>query len=525
MASSFSSFQIAKSGLQAAQAALHVTGQNISNINTEGYSRKRVDTRAVGLLDNNTRYAGGGVSTIGGGVELTKLSQFRDPYLDARYRAEQSKLAGSASQLEVLNDLSALFDEVENDVLDARFKDLITQLQAFSANASDPVVAGIVKTSSHLLVQTFNNTASQIERIRQQQLTALDKDMLLEVNTLISSIAAMNREIKSADISGMPALDLLDQRNMMLDSLSQYAGIEISAIPVEVGGGVTVYDISVDLVASGDKINLIHGGEYKTLSLQKSPDGQLKEPVSLVLSDAKGNPVPGGNGGVVTLTDGVLNDQLSTGALKSALDMLNGKGLFAQAGESTENGIGYYSGLLDHLAQSFADIMNAANSTSDTSYNKPLFTTQDGTSTSGITASNLSLSTAYSEDTGEYLTTSREGQTAGENILYMISELSTKRTYSVNGSDFFTGSFQECVTNISTTLGLHIKDVGRRYATYASTSSEIEQQRTAISAVDVNEEGINLVMYNQALTAASRLMTTLDEALDTIINRMGLVGR
>ena len=88
----------------------------------------------------------------------------------------------------------------------------------------------------------------------------------------------------------------------------------------------------------------------------------------------------------------------------------------------------------------------------------------------------------------------------------------------------FKGTFQEGVTNLSDTLGLQIQDVTRQNDTYNSKISSVNQEIAANSSVNLDEEGINLIMYNQALSASSRLMTTLDEALNTIINKMGLVG-
>lgn len=530
MRSSFSGFYVAKSGLQAAQANLQTTGQNMTNVNTEGYTRQRVDTYAVGSNSNFMRYANKTDLSIGGGVECTGVSQIRDPYLDVRYRMENAKVGDTGAQLDALNDLETLFNEVKSKGLDSQFTDLVSQLQTLAGNSTDPVMENIVKNSSLLLVQSFNNIASQIDQVRNEQTKSLQTDMVTNVNNLIKNIAHLNEEIKSSDISGSTSLELVDQRNTMIDELSQYANIEISSKPVAVGGSRTIYEMQIDLVdgQSGEKFNLISNDEYRQFGVNTLADGTVSTPVTITLKNASdGTAVTASNDGSATLTGGDINQYLTSGAFSGSLKMLNGKGDFAQTGESTERGIAYYQGMLDNLAQSFATMMNQANSTNSTPpYDKPLFTTDDGTTTSGITAKNISLSTAWHDATGSYMTGTKSG-TPGDNILSMISEFKKSRTYTSSGSgvSFFTGSFQECVTNISTTLGLHIKDVKRQNTTYGLNLNEIDTQRTSISSVDINEEGINLIMYNQALTASSRFMTTLDEALDTIINKMGVVGR
>ena len=527
MRSSFSGFYVAKSGIQAAQANLQITGQNMSNVNTEGYTRQRVDTSAVASSSNNMRYSNKADLSVGGGVECNSTSQVRDPYLDVRYRMENAKVGDATAQLDTLTELENMFDEITSDGLDAQFKDLTSQLQTFVSSSSDSVVENIVKTSSLLLVQSFNNTSEHLNEIRNQETDSLETNKIADVNNLLKNISELNKEIKSSDISDCPALELMDQRNTMIDKLSAYVNIEVSANTVSVGGGRTVSELSIDLVSGDQKFNLLENDQYKQFGLVKDSNDKVKTPVTIVLNNANGIAVTASNDGSASLTGGNINSYLTSGALSGSLDMLNGKGVFADVSESTKNGIGYYQGLLDNLAQSFANIMNAANSTTTTvPYNKPLFTTTDGTTTNNVTAANISLSKAWNESTDAYITTSKTTGNAGSNILSMISALSEERTYTTNGGTaFFNGSFQECVSNISSTLGLQIENMDRQNATYTATLGDINTDRLSVSSVDTNEEGINLIMYNQALTASSRFMTTLDEALDTIINNMGRVGR
>jgi flagellar hook-associated protein 1 FlgK len=81
------------------------------------------------------------------------------------------------------------------------------------------------------------------------------------------------------------------------------------------------------------------------------------------------------------------------------------------------------------------------------------------------------------------------------------------------------------VANIGDTLALEVKNINREYETYSNNASGIDESRASVSGVSIDEETINMVMYNQSLAAASRFMTTIDESMDVIINKMGLVGR
>lgn len=520
--STFSGFYIARSGIQAAQASLNITGQNMANVNTEGYTRERLDTYSVGSSAGGMRYSSRD-GAIGGGVDSHGATQVRDQYLDVHYRVQNAKVGDPSAQVDSLTSLESIFDETTNKGLDSQFKDLISKLSTFAGSSTDPVTENSVKNSCQLLVQAFNDTSKQIDQIRDQQVDSMGTNCVDKVNSLLSGIANINTEIKSSELSGSPALSLLDQRNSMIDQLSNYMNIEVSSSSVDVGAGNSVNVLSINLVSGNQKFNLVDDNNYKQLDLAKDSQSNVTFPVTVKLEDSSGAPVAKSNDGSVTLTGGDINDYLTTGYIGGSLKQLNGKGDFATGTQSTERGIDYYQGMLDSLAQSFSDMMNNANSTVAGGNNKPLLTQRDGTTTTGITAANITLSSAWKNATGCYMTSTRDAGAAGSNILYMVNQFSVKNTYTTpGGKGFFTGTFQESVTNIDTTMGLQLSDAKRQASSYQSTLDDINDKRNAISSVDSNEEGINLLMYNQALTASSRVMTTLNEALDTIINKMGV---
>ena len=152
-----------------------------------------------------------------------------------------------------------------------------------------------------------------------------------------------------------------------------------------------------------------------------------------------------------------------------------------------------------------------------------------------ITAGNIGISEKWQNTTGSYITETKaelgnvEGTESdkGNNIQYMIKLLSKDINYAAPGSNvpLFKGTFQGMFSNISVTLGMESKDMARQNDGYAIELNAINNYRNSVSSVNIDEEGINLIQHNHALTASSRYMTTLDEAVDTIINRMGIVGR
>lgn len=544
MSSTFEGLYIARSGVQAARANLNVTGQNISNANTLGYTRQRVDQSAIPPSAIRMMYAASGAIN-GEGVMASGISQLRNPFLDSQFRTQNAKCGSSSTLLNAMSDIEDILNESTTDGLSAQFANLITQLQGLTSSGSGSATESTVKNAASLLATFFNTASSELDTVQKQQLGYLQDYASGQANKLMRDIASLNEQIKSANIAGTPALELLDQRNSMIDELSQYANIKVTEKDTGSASvkGQPVNDLEITLVdAKGDPIQA------------RNSDGTLKTdgdgnpvPVTLVSNDQyvqfdvnvgeAEDPSPYGE---VSMTVSELsadstksdyNDMqdsdFSTGEISGYLQLLNQSGDFD--GTSTK-GIGYYKQVLNEAAQKFADLMNKANSTNDAGNNKPLFTS-DGTSADGITAGNITIASAW---TSGYLTTTKSTPNAGDdnssgtdNIEYMISQLTGKDTVQIEagGKVIFSGSMQGAVDDISLKLGQDIDSLASQDNANANTLTNIDNARLELSSVDINEEAINLIQYNQSLSASARFMTTMDEVLDTIINGMGIAGR
>ena len=115
--STFYGFHTALSGLNYAQKALDVTGNNITNMNTTGYTRQRVDINSIAASSYMDRYANANSHNVGQGVSITGISQLRDKFLDVRFRDEASQVGQYDSYLSALEEVAAVFDEVQTEKL------------------------------------------------------------------------------------------------------------------------------------------------------------------------------------------------------------------------------------------------------------------------------------------------------------------------------------------------------------------------------------------------------------------------
>lgn len=586
--STFGSFVIARLGMSASQKALSVVGQNISNISTPGYTRQRVDQVSINVGGIGDKYAANPLTNIGNGVMVTGVSQLRDPFLDRRFRTEMGQVGEYDVWVSGLDELAKFLDETsmkeDGGGINNQLGDLLSKLNDLSNNVGSNEYDNMVKSSANVLVKLFNSYAKQIDTVRNNLETDL-KDVDIEaVNNILKNIQELNVSIKNSQMHGDDALELQDQRNTLIDELSTYVNINVKYDTVKVTDSTSVEELKIELVGNGQKIDLINDDQIRQFTVSKDDtngewsigltelpiDKELQvafnnaekayneakaaadaEPGNTDLQDAAKKALDAFNKVKADVTAAEtagaeidnINDELTTGSLKSSLNLLNGKGEFADTtkGENDVKGIGYYEKSLDLLANKFAEAFNKANTLeglpgNDGVKNNILFVANDNNPDTPITAENIKIADGWANN--DYgITTSKEVDANGkptvvganDNIVDMIAMMKESMKYTTdgteNGEKIFEGTFQEYFVNIGTVLGLDISSSNQILNNHTTLASDINQSRDSVSGVSLDEEGMNMIQFSQAYNASARFMTVLDEALDTLINNMGVVGR
>ncbi len=518
MRSTFAGFTTARLALRASQKALDVTGQNIANINTEGYTRQRLDLVSLTVGSGPERYKSEHNVFVGSGVLTAGISQIRDPFLDIRFRNEIAHVGGAEQKKEILKDLESIFDEVSKTGIQNQLSEVGTMLQKLSLEVGNQEFDHMVKASADVLTKMMNQYAHQLEVVKNDQEYNLRNVELPKLNDILSNIKNLNETIKANHIHGNPALELQDQRNALIDELASYVNIDVKTGRESIGTDRFVDTLQIRI--RGTELSLID--DNKAAQLKLMPDESIAPNPPIAYGDYK-----------LELTDSAgtvhadIYDKLRSGAIKSSLDMMNKQGEFTN---DSIRGFGYYEKSLNLLANRIATNFNELNKLTKpdgTIEQRPLFGRNDGgTDLSGITAKNIKIHEDW--QSGKIgITPSKSGATTGanDNILRMISSISKKETYTAGTSTIFNGTYQEFFTNIGSVLGLDISSTESIMQNHITVAKEISNMKDAISSVSLDEEGMNLLHYQKSYNAAARLMTTLDEAVATIINNMGVVGR
>src|SRR5690625_4696957 len=467
--SSFAALNGAFTSLTAQRIALEVTGQNISNVNTPGYTRQRVNLEAIASGVRPTLHSSQGVRAPG--VQVVSVDRLGDVFLETKARAQASTAARLTAAAESLQLLETTVQEPGDHGLASSLDTFFAAWQDVANRPDDGAAASVLLGNAAALVsdiaEGFRNVEDQWAASRSQA-SALAR----EVNTTAAAVADLNGRIRDALVSGADANVLIDQRGVLLQDLAANIGGEVrqradGTVDVMVGGNALV---------RGDNINEIAVHGSATLAGMTSADA---------------DPGPGDGVARVVWADSGHPTGVTGGRLTGLVEAMSPTGPLATMAETYED-----------LARELAGEVNALYASEpDVDVNTHQFFTIDDDDP----VRSLAVAVTSPDD----LITGAAGEIDGS-LAAQISELAGAR-------DLWSAAVVD--------LGVETRTAVRRAEAATVTQANAEAQLLSQTAVDLDEEGMNLVMYQRAYEAAARVLTTVDEMLDTLINRTGRVGR
>ena len=305
------SYDVAISGLTAAQQAFEVIGNNIANAATEGYHCQRINLTPASTIQNGT-------DILGGGVEVGEVTRIVDTLLEKEITRQQSSLAGVSQELDTLKTIETMFGDLSSDSgLSASIDDFFNSLKELSAHPSEIIYQEQVVSSAESMANQF--------QVIDDYLTTLDDQIVQEagsvakeLNSLVESIAELNGDIQRLQVSGGNSNNLCDQRDQCISKLSDIVEIEtqlrdngvmdisIAGIPVTTGTSYNEIEVGLDnngnlgITISGESnyISDVQGGQLGGLFSLKNtiiPDIQDKfdSLASEIISNVNQNHVQG----------------------------------------------------------------------------------------------------------------------------------------------------------------------------------------------------------------------------------------
>lgn len=331
-------FDIAKRGIMTAQKGLDISGQNLVNWDSDGYTRQRLEQVAVAPNVSATRYSYNRAGLAGQGVEINGISQTRDKFLDKRFREENAETGYYDKVNNLLGDIESTIDELKvNGDSGIRYslKEMMDSLSTFSKDAYSETYANIVMNTFKNMAQTLQQLSMKLDNVASQQKFDLSVSVQ-DFNQLVQKLAAVNKSIgDDVGASLNPHFgpnELLDERNLLLDELSKYGEIEVR----------TNSDSTVTVTMNGHTV--VDRAKYDQLEMFPDPNSELMHDSTVPVE--------------VRWVSTNQQAEFKNGIIKGFTDFINGAGPAPGEGQTSKRGIPYYQAKLDTFAQTLADTVN-----------------------------------------------------------------------------------------------------------------------------------------------------------------------
>jgi len=449
-----SSLNMALQSMQAEQEALSTTTNNISNVNTLGYTRQTVSFEEAPPV----QYGG---LLLGDGVAVGQITSQRDELLQTRLDQETQQQSKYDSYLGSMQQVQTLFNETTGNGLQSSLTAFFNSLQQLSTSPSDPSLRQGVLTAAQNLAQTFNSTANNLTQLQQNADSTVSQSVN-QINTLTSQIASLNVQISSATSSGQNAGTFIDQRDQLVNQLSGL--VDVSSI--DAGNG------TVTLTTSSGAA-LVVGNQSYQLTTQTNSSG--------------------------------FQDVYSQGAdITSALT----GGALAGAIQARDQTIPSVMSSLDALASGLGNSLNSINEAgTDLNGNAggALFTVPSA----GSTGAAATISVAITDPSK--IAASLNG-TAGDNS-NINAMLALQNQTIVNGQTPL-----NAYSNLVFQVGNDVSTAQSESTSAQAMVQQLQNQIGSVSGVDINEESVNLVQYERAYQAAAQVSSVIDTLTAAAIN-------
>ncbi|MGB7605800.1 MAG: flagellar hook-associated protein FlgK [Lutisporaceae bacterium] len=479
MRSSFAGLSIGWSAIMAQQRAIDITGHNISNVNTPGYSRQTVINTStsptyVGVSGN------GRVMSVGTGVDVQEIRQYKDFFLDQKIRRENKDLGYWEARKGSVEELETIFNDNSEEGLQTVMDNFWNSWSELSKPGGGLTARSLVKENAIAFVETVKNLDNLLINYRKHRNSEIGEN-IDTLNGITKNIANLNYEIKKIEGGGVTANDLRSERDNYIDQLSKMANIQ---------------------VVDGDKMNIALEG-------------------MLLVSDT--NQIP-----LVAVPDIGADGFYSIKWAKTMEDIHIRGGSIKALIESRDELVSGYKNKLNEFVKGVATEVNTIHKAGygnlDPLLQTSMFVNSKDNTDLGIDIGNIgynpilvevnNIAAAISPPPGNF----EDNRNALKISEWRQQDVFSDETYvGVDGKY----NFDEFYRNLITDIGLEGNKAANAAEAQDLLIEQLEFKRQSLMAVSLDEEMSNLIRFEHSYNAAARIVNALDEMLDLIVNRLG----
>lgn len=499
MVSSFFGLFTAQRALTTSQTAMNVVSNNIANANTPGYSRQSIQLKTSSSYPQPIVGTQTLPGTFGTGVEIESITRTRDSFLDAQYRVEASTYGHYQQKQWAMENVEGILAEPSDAGILSKIDQFFSAAQDLSLNPESlSVRTSFVQQAVDLSV-VMNQQAAQLQELRETlvgnegDLTSVQQSKLgmytVEVNSKLESLAHVNSEIITLKGNGVEPNDLLDTRDKILDDLSKLIPITI----IENTNGSVNVSLGANALVTGAVVD-------NTLSVQNS--GNINDPADVLLS---GPPIVNVNADINSGICGGLLEMGGNDPTKiTVYDMIQNLDTLASEIATQINALQAGG---RHIDSATGQLVTSAGTFPDLFIGGP-----------PITAGNIAVDQNLIDDPNRVsaaLITAANDEVGSSGQVLAMAQL-RNAAFAALGNATFNG-FQS--SNVSA-LGVQAKSVDDFVDSQGTLVNQIDLRRESVSGVSIDEELVDLIRYQRAFEASSRVMSTMNDILDVLINRM-----
>ena len=464
----FGSLFTSYSGLDAHRRRLDVIGDNIANVDTEGYHRQRVGLEPVAYAKSGVhagRYEGAG------GVDAAEVQRLRDINLEAHARRQSGVAADRTATAATLGEVERILGGLDEGGLRNRLTEFFNSFDDLANTPEDGAMRSIVLQQAESVAQGFTRTADDIDHLHRRT-TEMALDQVREINMLADQIAELNGQVTTASTAGSQPNTLLDQRDILVTRLAKLADIQVA----EKDSGQIVVSIDGHLLVSGNSASAVAA--------------QLQADPTLAAIGYQRHVLVGGSGRELTVGGGELAASLRAISqlipdARIELDSLRDD-LVTQVNALHQSGVGLDAGTGRDIFELPASTTSGGLEISPDVAGQPDRVAAAAAGAGALDTSNAEALAALGEDPS--------GPVAG--YIAMVGDLAAV---------------------------LNTADAAARGSNAAAALAE--SLALAAGGVSLDQEMTDLITAQRAYEASARLMTAIDEMLQTLIGRTGIVGR
>ena len=545
--SSFFEFNVARSAMFGARSALQVTGHNMANAATQGFSRQFVKQQADHPM---TYWCGRGM--FGTGVTTLGVGQHRNIFLDTKFWGEQANLGRHNARHAMLGLMETTNNPLSPVGLSGAVDTFFASLQSLHTEAGGLTHRTNVLRIAETLTEQIRNTARSYQET-QLQIDFEVRTTVASINSLAKQIANLNEQIDRFELAGDRANDLRDQRARLIDHLSTYVNTDVFT---EVNGEFTVL-VNGQRLLNGSNVTLLRYVERETPNNPMDAHGLVDVYIgSAPLSNVHPTRLNGSLRGLLDVRDGnnggdiwysynaetsdwdpnvplnvpfkgiphymeKLNEMVRVLA-RAMNEGLDRYGNSIRGVEGHANGFDNYgirNGLLLFTASDRDDIRTSADVEELGAGNTiipPPGIGQGPGAYHWLNALNFEVNPALFENPN--LLNTSDASEGGESNNIIIIQFLELREYP---GMFREGKIGNFISGKASEMAVDVRQARNFTRSYTNVVAMVDNQRKSVSGVELNEEGIDLVRFQQVFNEAGLLMNAIDNIYNMIINGLG----